>query len=84
MNSLVSPRVTLYIQIHDGRPRSQKVALAKALTDACVQGVSGLVPENVSVSFRVVSYDDVSLGPDLLSDVVGRKVDEDADTSPAR
>ena len=67
---LVEPRVTLYIQIHDKRPREQKLALAQSLTEACVQGIEGIKPDHVSITFRVLNYDDMTVGPELLTDVL--------------
>ena len=66
---MVEPRATLYIEINDKRPREQKVALAKTLAAACVEG-AGLEPDHVSIRFMIVNHDNVARGPTLLTELL--------------
>jgi phenylpyruvate tautomerase PptA (4-oxalocrotonate tautomerase family) len=67
MGSAYYPAVTLYVEINDRRTLGQKRALARLLTDACVD-VLGSASEDVSVRFRVLSYQNMARGGTLLSD----------------
>jgi phenylpyruvate tautomerase PptA (4-oxalocrotonate tautomerase family) len=61
------PAVTLYVEINDRRTLGQKRDLARLLTEACVE-VLDASPEDVSVRFRILSYDHMARGGALLSD----------------
>jgi phenylpyruvate tautomerase PptA (4-oxalocrotonate tautomerase family) len=61
------PAVTLYVEINDRRTLGQKRALARLLTEACVD-VLGADAEDVSVRFRILSYENMARGGALLSD----------------
>ncbi|MBI4277257.1 MAG: tautomerase family protein [Armatimonadetes bacterium] len=59
--------MTLYVEINDRRTLDQKRALARLLTDACVE-VLGASPEDISVRFRILSYESMARGGEMLSD----------------
>lgn len=61
------PVVTLYVEINDKRTVDQKRSLARLLTEACVR-VLGADPEDVSVRFRILSYENMARAGTLLSD----------------
>ncbi len=61
------PAVTLYVEVNDRRTLEQKRALARLLTQACVE-VLGAGPEDVSVRFRILTYENMARAGELLSD----------------
>jgi phenylpyruvate tautomerase PptA (4-oxalocrotonate tautomerase family) len=61
------PAVTLYVEINDSRTLEQKRALAKLMTAACVETL-GCAPEDVAVRFRILNYENMARGGELLSD----------------
>ena len=61
------PVVTIYVEINDKRTLDQKRRLARLITEASV-GVLGADPEDVSVRFRILSYENMARAGTLLSD----------------
>lgn len=67
MSAPYYPAVTLYVEVNDSRTVDQKRTLARLLTEACVN-VLGASPEDVSVRFRILNYENMARGGSLLSD----------------
>ena len=61
------PAVTLYVEVNDSRTVDQKRALARLLTAVCVETL-GAKPDDVSVRFRILNYENMARGGELLSD----------------
>lgn len=66
------PAVTVYVEINDQRTLAQKRRLAQLITEASAD-VLGADPENVSVRFRILSYEDMARAGTLLADRQGRQ-----------
>ena len=67
MSASPYPVVTLYVEINDRRTVDQKRSLARLLTEACAR-VLRADPEDVSVRFRILSYENMARAGTLLSD----------------
>lgn len=61
------PAATIYVEINDRRTLDQKRKLARLLTETCVE-ILGVTPEDVSIRFRILSYENMARGGMLLSD----------------
>lgn len=61
------PVVTIYVEINDKRTLEQKRTLARLITNACVSELHA-DPEDVSVRFRILTYEHMARGGMLLSD----------------
>ena len=67
MTAFHYPVVTIYVEINDKRPLAQKRTLARLITETCVD-VLRADPEDVSVRFRILSYENMARAGRLLSD----------------
>ena len=66
------PVVTIYVEINDKRTLDQKRKLARLITDACTD-VLNADPEDISVRFRILSYENMARAGTLLSERRGTK-----------
>ena len=67
------PVVTIYVEINDKRTIDQKRKLARLITDACAD-VLKADPEDISIRFRILSYENMVRAGTLLSDRLGTEL----------
>lgn len=61
------PAATVYVEINNRRTVAQKRALARLLTEACAE-VLDASPDDVNIRFRILRFDDMAHGGELVSD----------------